>query len=99
MELIFEWDANKARANLRKHKVSFEEAKTLFSDPFLVTFPDEFHSGSKERYISIGYSTRERVLLVVHTEHQETEETVVIRVISCRKATPSERRVYEEGED
>lgn len=96
MELVFEWNADKARANLRKHKVSFEEAKTLFNDPFLVTFPDEFHSDTEERCISIGYSTRERVLLVVHTEHQGAEETVIIRIISCRKATRSERKVYEE---
>ena len=99
MELIFEWNANKARANLRKHQVSFEEAKTLFNDPFLITFPDEFHSDSEGRYISIGYSTRGRILLVVHTEYQEPEETVVIRIISCRKATASERKVYEEEKD
>ncbi len=99
MELVFEWDANKARANLGKHKVSFEEAKTLFNDPFLITFPDEFHSHTEERYIGIGYSTRGRVLLLVHTEYQESEETVVIRIISCRKATASEREVYEKGKD
>jgi uncharacterized DUF497 family protein len=95
MELIFEWDANKARANIRKHKVSFDEAKTIFDDPYLVTFLDEFHSDSKERYISVGYSTSNRILLAVHTEHQETRETLVIRIISCRKATPSERKFYE----
>lgn len=96
MELIFEWDANKAKYNMRKHKVSFDEAKTIFNDPYLVTYPDEFHSDSEDRYISIGYSTRDRILLAVHTEYQETEETFVIRIISCRKATPSERKYYEE---
>lgn len=96
MELIFEWDANKARSNIRKHKVSFEEAKTIFNDPFLVTFSDEFHTVSEDRYISIGYSMRDRILLAVHTEHQETEEILIIRIISCRKATTSERKVYEE---
>jgi uncharacterized DUF497 family protein len=57
MEIIFEWDTNKAQSNLRKHKVAFEEAQTVFADPFLVTFPDEFHSESEDRFISIGMST------------------------------------------
>ncbi len=71
MEIIFEWDAKKARTNIEKHKISFEETQTIFIDPFLVTFPDEFHSQNEERFISIGMSTRERVLLVVHTEREE----------------------------
>ena len=96
MEIIFEWDAKKARANLEKHKVSFEEAQTIFIDLFLVTFPDEFHSRTEERFISIGISTRERVLLVVHAEREEIDERIVIRIISCRKATLSERKIYEE---
>jgi len=96
MELIFEWDAKKSRDNIKKHKISFEEAKTIFYDSYLVTYLDDFHSDSEERYISIGYSTRHRILLAVHTEYQETEEIIVIRVISCRKATPAERIHYEE---
>lgn len=96
MELIFEWDANKAKFNLRKHNVSFDEAKTIFNDPYLLTYLDEFRSGHEDRYISIGYSTHNRILLAVHTEHQETEEILIIRIISCRKATPSERKYYEE---
>ena len=98
MEIIFEWDARKARTNLEKHKVSFEEAQTIFVDPFLVTFPDEFHSQTEERFISIGISTRERVLLVVHTEREEINERIIIRIVSCRKATLSERKIYEEKE-
>jgi len=97
MEVVFEWDASKARTNEGKHGVTFEEAKSLFSDPFLVTFPNEGHSDAEERYISIGRSARGRVLLVVHTE-RGTEEEMVIRIISCRKATPFERRTYEEDE-
>lgn len=96
MDIIFEWDAKKARTNLEKHRVSFEEAQTVFIDPFLVTFPDEFHSQIEERFVSIGISTRERVLLVVHTEREEINEHIVIRIISCRKATLSERKIYEE---
>jgi len=96
MELIFEWDAKKARDNSRDHKVGFDEAKTIFNDPYLVTYSDEFHSDSEERHISIGYSTQNRILLAVHTEYQETEETLIIRIISSRKVTPSERKFYEE---
>lgn len=98
MEIIFEWDARKAKTNLEKHKVSFEEAQTIFIDPLLVTFPDEFHSNAEERFTSIGISAKERLLLVVHTEQEELKERVVIRIISCRKATTSERMVYEKGE-
>jgi uncharacterized DUF497 family protein len=98
MEIIFEWDAKKARTNIEMHKISFEETQTIFIDPFLVTFPDEFHSQNEERFISIGMSTRERVLLVVHTEREEIKERIIIRIFSCRKATLSERKIYEEKE-
>ena len=97
IELIFEWDQRKARVNVRKHKVDFDEARTLFGDPLLITYRDEHHSEVEERYISIGSSARGRVLLVVHTEREETEGTLTIRIISCRKATASERQTYEEG--
>jgi hypothetical protein len=99
MELVFEWDAKKAKANLKKHKVSFEEAKTIFNDPLLITFPDEEHSEAEDRFISIGMSVTNRILLAVHLEREATEDLLIIRIISCRKATVSERRVYEEGED
>jgi uncharacterized DUF497 family protein len=98
MELVFEWDAHKARVNESKHRVSFAEAKTLFNDPFLLTFQDEYHSENEERYISIGRSRRDRILLVVHAEH-ETDTEIVIRIISCRRATLAERRAYEESDD
>lgn len=94
-KLIFEWDRSKAEKNIAKHKISFDEAKTVFNDPFLITFPDEYHSESEERFISIGISSRNRMLLVVHTEHTETGK-IIIRIISCRKATGSERKIYEE---
>lgn len=97
MELIFEWNATKARINLNKHKVSFDEAKTVFNDPFLLTFPDGDHSESENRYLSIGRSARGRMLLVVHTERKATETTLTIRIISCRKVRPSERKTYEES--
>ena len=98
MEIVFEWDAKKARTNFEKHKISFDEARSIFSDPSLVTFPDDFHSKAEERFISIGLSESSRVLLVVHTEREEVVEKIVMRIISCRKATPAERKIYEEGE-
>jgi len=98
MEMVFEWDENKARANLEKHKISFDEARTIFADPFLVTFADELHSDKEERFISIGLSESNRVLLAVHTEREEKNETILIRIISCRKATTIERIRYEKGD-
>jgi uncharacterized protein len=97
MRLIFEWDANKARENFRKHNITFEEAKTVFNDSLLATYADEGHSQTEERLISIGMSAKEKILLVVHTERKETEEFLLIRIISCRKATKLERKVYEEN--
>ena len=97
MELVFEWDETKAKQNLRKHKIGFEEAKTIFNDPLLITFPDEYHSDEEERYLSIGLSAHDRILLVVHTEWEENEKAVIVRIISCRRATASERGIYEEG--
>ena len=96
---IFEWDEEKAKTNLRKHKVSFEEAETIFNDESLITFPDEIHSIEEERFISIGYSIINRVLLVVHTENSEQDKEIVIRIISCKKATALEREIYEQQEE
>ncbi len=98
MELLFEWDENKAKTNLQKHKVSFDEAKTIFNDPLLIAFPDDYHSEEEERLISIGISTDNRTLLIVHPEQDKSENEIIIRIISCRKATPSEREIYEQGE-
>lgn len=95
MKTIFEWDETKARTNFEKHRISFDEARTIFVDPFLLTFADEFHSSKEERFISIGLSERNRVLLAVHLEREEKNETIVIRIISCRKATQTERKRYE----
>ncbi len=100
MELIFEWDKNKAKTNLKDHKVSFEEAKTVFQDDFAVTFFDSFHSDEEDRFISIGMSQSNRTLLVVYTENFiVNDEEVIVRIISCRKAENSERKIYEEGKE
>lgn len=87
----FEWDPRKDAANQRKHAVGFREATTVFGDPFATTFPDTDHSAHEQRFLTIGASAMERLLLVVHTEHKET-----IRIISARQAAPRERRFYEE---
>ncbi len=92
MKLAFEWDEAKARENLKKHKVGFDEGKTIFNDPFLLTFPDIDTSDAEKRYVNIGLSVRDRVLVLIHTERQGR-----IRIISCRKASARERRHYEEG--
>lgn len=95
MKLAFEWDEEKAKANLKNHKVSFKEAKTVFNDLLLWTFPDPGHSSpTEERYISIGLSSAGRTLVAVHTERGGK-----IRLISCRRATSHERRAYEQGEN
>jgi len=92
MRITFEWDEEKAKKNLQKHKINFAEAKTVFNDPFLLTFPDREYPGNEKRFINIGNSVNERVLIVIHTERGSN-----IRIISCRKATRTERKVYEEG--
>jgi hypothetical protein len=89
--MIFEWDPQKAALNLRKHRVSFQEAATVFSDPLSVTIPDPDHSADENRYLIIGQSHGLRLLIVAHAEQGER-----IRIISARKLTPTEREAYEE---
>jgi uncharacterized DUF497 family protein len=90
--LLFEWDPNKARRNLEIHGVSFDEASTAFKDPLSLTIRDPLHSDEEDRFILIGNSGRDRLLVVVHTERGEN-----IRIISARKATKKERKQYEEN--
>ena len=92
MALTFEWDANKAKSNLGKHGIRFEEASTVFGDPRSVTIPDPAHSGLENRFITVGTSHRGKLLVVVHTEGGDN-----IRIISARVASRRERRNYEEG--
>lgn len=90
MKLNFEWDEEKAKTNIKKHGISFDEAITVFLDPFSMTISDPNHSVDEQRYISIGSSGQGRVLVVVYTERRSNT-----RIISCRKATPTERKQYE----
>ena len=92
MPLQFEWDENKARANVTKHGVSFEEASTVFADALSFTVPDPAHSQAEDRFIILGRSHRERLLVVVHTERGDK-----IRLISARRASRAERKQHEEN--
>lgn len=93
MSLRFEWDDAKAAANVQKHGVSFEEARTVFSNPLACIFDDEAHSTDEEkREIIIGHSLSNRLLLVCFTERAN-----VVRIISARVATRKERKDYEEN--
>lgn len=87
----FEWDDAKARANLRKHGVSFDEARSVFFDDQARQFFDEAHSDRENRFIMLGVSHRARILVVCHCERLEGD---VIRIISARKATAAERQHY-----
>ena len=91
MRLTFEWDLRKARTNLVKHGVGFEEAATIFGDPLSLTIPDPEHSLAERRYITMGRAFNRKVLVVVHTDRDDN-----IRIISARRASRRERKFYEE---
>jgi len=91
--LMFEWDPNKARRNLKTHGVSFDEASTAFRDPLSKTIDDPLHWEGEERFVLIGRSATGRLLVVVHTERGDR-----IRLISARSATKKERFKHEENE-
>ena len=86
----FEWDPKKARLNYKKHKVTFEEAATVFYDPLSATFNDEDHSVAEQRFVTIGFSSMGHLLVVSHTERG-----IALRIISARRATAHERKKHE----
>jgi uncharacterized DUF497 family protein len=90
--VTFEWDEAKAAANLAKHRVAFDEAKTVFDDPLYVDFYDPEHSVDESRYIIIGRSLRGRLLIVSYTDRSDA-----VRLISARELTTAEREAYEEN--
>jgi len=92
--VTYEWDPAKAAENVKKHRVSFEEAASVFLDPSAFTFWDPDHSEEEDREITIGRSARQRILFVAHAAREDG-----IRIISARRATRQERRQYEEGID
>ena len=89
----FEWDVDKATANVKKHRVSFDEAVTVFYDPLAATFADPDHADNENRLVTVGYSARNSLLVVCHVERE-----AATRIISARRATARERRRHE-GED
>jgi uncharacterized DUF497 family protein len=91
----FEWDESKAIANLKKHQVSFEEAKSIFFDEFGVQFFDDDHSSDEERFLMLGMSADAKLLIVCHCERQRG---AVVRIISARKATKRESTFYRGGQ-
>ncbi len=84
----------KERRNLQKHGVGFDEASTVFADTLSITIPDPDEPDDEERWVTMGLSHRQRLLVVVHTEQDEQQ---IVRIISARPADPGERRDYEEG--
>ena len=88
----FSWDPQKATANLRKHGVSFEEASTVFRDALSATGSDPDHSIGERRFVTFGISSRNRLLVVAHTDEGES-----MRIFSARPLTRQERKIYEEG--
>ena len=90
--MIYEWDPLKAAANVKKHRVTFEEAASVFLAPAALTFWDPDHSQEEDREITIGRSTRQRVLFVAHVTREGR-----VRIISARRATRQEQKQYEEG--
>jgi uncharacterized DUF497 family protein len=88
----FEWDRGKAKSNLSKHGVSFEEAATVFGDPLSLTISDPGHSDEEDRFVTIGVSSKLRTIVLVHTDRGDH-----VRIVSARLATTRERKDYEEG--
>ena len=89
----FEWDETKDKRNIKDHKIRFAEAKTVLDDENSLTIDDPDHSTEEERYIDIGLSDKGRLLVVVYTERKAN-----IRIISARKATSGERKIYEQNQ-
>lgn len=94
VDLRFSWDSDKAKANIKKHGISFEEAQTVFSDEKALLLDDPDHSDTEDRFILLGLSTAIRVLVVVHAYCDAVGQ---IRLISARKATRAERAGYDKG--
>lgn len=89
--MTFEWDSRKDAQNRRKHGVSFHEAATVFGDPLALSYPDPDHSVTEKRFLTVGKSTAQHLLIVAHADRGES-----IRIISARETTPRERIQYEE---
>jgi len=94
LDYNFEWDTQKARENLKKHKITFQRAATIFRDPHAISIIDEEHSLEEERWLTLGLDSSGIVLVVCHTFRRVDEYTATIRLISARKATKTEQQQY-----
>ena len=94
----FEWDPAKAASNLRKHKVGFVLAATIFRDPLMQSILDEDHSEFEQRWITMGHARDGRLLVVSHTDARTEGDKISVRLISARPATRNEQRQFESGE-
>ena len=97
MNYNFEWDKTKAKSNLQKHKISFETASSIFRDEKAISIADEEHSEEEERWLTIGLDEVTRMLVVIHTFLITDRNNCRIRIISARKATKNEVKIYEKG--
>lgn len=97
MRFDFEWDDRKAKTKIAKHDIGFERAATIFRDPNILSIPDEEHSESEERWLTMGLDENGILLVISHTFTEVGEETCRIRIISTRKAAKNETQQYEEG--
>ncbi len=98
MQYNYKWDPDKAASNVRKHGIAFEEATKVFDDPMALTFfDDEESSDDEDRWITLGLINAQHYLVVVHTYHNDDDDTITIRLISARPATKNEIRQYEQG--
>lgn len=97
MRFDFEWDYQKAKSNIYKHKISFERATSIFRDPNIVSIPDEEHSEFEERWLTMGLDENGILLVISHTFKNLSSEVCQIRIISARKVTKEESKQYEEG--
>ena len=91
--MIYEWDPKKADENHKRHKVSFDEATSVFTDPLALTFDDPDHSQEERRYATIGTSSKERIVFLAHIDRGEDH----VRIISARRATATEAHAYQES--
>jgi uncharacterized DUF497 family protein len=97
MNYNFEWDSNKAKSNISKHKISFEDASSVFKDENAISIYDTKHSSQADRWITIGLDVKTRTLVVIHTFISIDKDNCNIRVISARKASKKEQKTYQKG--
>ena len=96
-EYCFDWDPAKAQGNRGKHGITFEQAATVFNDPLAVSIPDDDHSETEERWVTLGRARNVTLLVISHTYHEAGINAASVRIISARRAAKHERRQYELG--